>query len=201
MSKRWTDERRRNLKDRQLSRTRSPRLAEVIERNICTIMDLREEADARKTTQDRIADAITSFSGSMMFVYIHVAFFAGWIVVNVALGNKAFDPYPFSFLTLVVSLEAIFLATFVLISQNRMAAISDERADLDLQINLLAEYEVTRMLRVLDAIATKVGVEHIGDEIKELEMETRPEEVLQHIEARTQSVSGAEQRASGASSD
>ncbi|WP_218108376.1 DUF1003 domain-containing protein [Actinacidiphila rubida] len=93
------------------------------------------------TTQDRVADAITSFSGTMLFVYLHAVWFAGWIAVNEGLlGPRAvFDRYPFGLLTMVVSLEAIFLSTFVMVSQNRQAARENVRADLDFETNVRAE--------------------------------------------------------------
>ncbi|MFF3876279.1 DUF1003 domain-containing protein [Streptomyces sp. NPDC001978] len=92
-------------------------------------------------TQDRIADAITAFSGTMQFVYIHAAWFTVWIVFNEGLfGYSAvWDPYPFGLLTMIVSLEAIFLSTFVMVSQNRQAAREKVRADLDFETNVRSE--------------------------------------------------------------
>lgn len=94
-----------------------------------------------RTSQDRIADAITSFAGSLRFVYIHVAWFGVWIAVNLGAFGKAaiFDPYPFGLLTMVVSLEAIFLSTFVMVTQNRQAARENVRADLDFENNVRSE--------------------------------------------------------------
>jgi uncharacterized membrane protein len=170
----------------------NPALADVVERNICTLVDARRDEEERKSFQDRAADAITGFSGSMSFVYLHAVLFAGWIVANTGwLGNKPVDPFPFNFLTMVVSLEAIFLSTFVLVSQNRMAEVADKRADLDLQINLLAEHEVTRILKLVDAIADKLGIEGVKDpEIEELERDVMPEVVLQELEQREQDRKG-----------
>jgi uncharacterized membrane protein len=104
----------------------------------------------RRRLQDRIADRITAFSGSMAFVYLHVLWFAVWIVLNVT--GWAFDPFPFGLLTLVVSLEAIFLSTFVMISQNRESARSDLRAKLDFETNALSE-------AWLEALGDKLGVD------------------------------------------
>ena len=88
-------------------------------------------------------------------VYLHAVWFIVWITINLRWipGVKPFDPFPFGLLTMIVSLEAIFLSTFVLVSQNRMTVLADKRADLDLQINLLSEYEVTRILTLVDATA------------------------------------------------
>ncbi|MFD3583649.1 DUF1003 domain-containing protein [Streptomyces sp. NPDC058683] len=92
-------------------------------------------------TQDRIADAITAFSGTMQFVYLHAAWFTVWIAFNEGLfGHSAvWDPYPFGLLTMIVSLEAIFLSTFVMVSQNRQAMREKVRADLDFETNVRSE--------------------------------------------------------------
>ena len=107
--------------------------------------------------QDRLADRITAFAGSMPFVYIHVAWFAAWVGWNVWL--VPFDPFPFGFLTLVVSLEAIFLSTFVMIAQNRLSAESDARAKADYEVNVRAEAEIARMTHLLQSL-----VEHHIDD-------------------------------------
>lgn len=163
---------------------RHPLLSRVIERNIRTITRLRLQAIRNRSVQERVADAITSFSGSMPFVYLHIVWFGAWILVNSGLlGMQPFDPFPYGLLTMVVSLEAIFLSTFVLISQNRFSEEADRRADLDLQIGLLAEREMTRVLQMLDAIQDKLGIENDADsELADLEMETRPEDVLAEID-------------------
>ncbi|WP_328931398.1 MULTISPECIES: DUF1003 domain-containing protein [unclassified Streptomyces] len=92
-------------------------------------------------TQDRVADAITAFAGTMLFVYIHAFWFAVWIALNEGLFGQAgiFDPYPYGLLTMIVSLEAIFLSTFVMVSQNRQATRENVRADLDFETNLRSE--------------------------------------------------------------
>ncbi len=162
----------------------NPALADIVERNIRTIIRLREKAARDRSVQDRIADIITDFSGRTVFVYVHIVWFALWIFLNIAsFGFHPFDPYPYGLLTMIVSLEAIFLSTFVLISQNRLSAEAERRADLDLHIGLLTEHELTRVLKMLDAIQHKLGIAHDDDrELAELEMETRPEEVLAEIE-------------------
>ncbi|MGW1753867.1 DUF1003 domain-containing protein [Streptomyces mirabilis] len=92
-------------------------------------------------TQDRIADAITTFAGTMQFVYIHAAWFTVWIACNEGLFGRSavWDPYPFGLLTMIVSLEAIFLSTFVMVSQNRQAMREKVRADLDFETNIRSE--------------------------------------------------------------
>jgi len=161
----------------------NPALSQIIERNIRTIIQLRLKAARERSSQDRAGDAITSFSGSMAFVYLHVAWFSIWVLLNTGrFGVHPFDPFPYGLLTMVVSLEAIFLSTFVLITQNRLGDEVEHRADLDLHIGLLAEHELTRVLQMLDAIQEKLGVEnHAASELADLEMETKPEDVLAEI--------------------
>jgi uncharacterized membrane protein len=161
-----------------------PRLAKIIEQNIQTIIHTRQTAANQRTLEERLADAITDFSGRMYFVYFHIVWFGIWLFINLGyLGIRPFDPYPFGLLTMVVSLEAIFLATFVLISQNRLSAEADRRADLDLQIGLLTEYELTRVLKMLDAIQDKMGIENDTDEeLLDLEKDVHPEDVLEEID-------------------
>ena len=160
------------------------RLARIIEQNIHTIINSRRVAASQRTGEERLADAITDFSGRMFFVYFHVLWFGIWILLNLGyLGIKPFDPYPFGLLTMIVSLEAIFLSTFVLISQNRLSAEADRRADLDLQIGLLAEHELTRVLKMLDEIQDKMGIENDYDrELQDLEKNVHPEDVLSEID-------------------
>jgi uncharacterized membrane protein len=179
-----TDERRKFLKQRQLERCENPSLANVVERNIDAIDEYRREAEESRTFRDRIADVVTRFSGSIPFIYFHVLWFGIWILANLEIGGfPAFDPFPFGLLTTIVSLEAIFLSTFVLVSQNRQAAISERRSELDLQFDLLAEYEVTRILKLMDAMAKKMNLEECDtEEIKELKKDVKPEAVLQELE-------------------
>src|SRR5262245_57594391 len=106
---------------------------------------------ARRSPQDRAADAITRFAGSMLFVYLHVGWFVVWIVLNVAVPIP-FDKFPFVLLTLIVSLEAIFLSTFVMISQNREAQRSEIRAQLDFETNVLGEIWI-------EMIAARLGID------------------------------------------
>ena len=162
----------------------NPALSKVVERNIRTIIQLRLQAARARSVQNRLANAITAFSGHMAFVYMHTAWFGVWILLNTGrLGVRPFDPFPYGLLTMVVSLEAIFLATFVLISQNRLSEEAEHRADLALHIGLLTEHELTRVLQMLDAIQDKMGIKNDEDsELADLEMETKPEDVLAEIE-------------------
>jgi len=163
-----------------------PEMLGVIDRNIITMVDLRREEEQNKSTQDRAADALTLFSGSMIFVYIHMMWFGLWIIINLGWTSiKPFDPFPFGLLTLIVSLEAIFLSTFVLISQNRAGEVADKRADLDLQIDLLAEHKITHLVTIVATIADHLGIE-TGKipELALLESDVAPKQVLDEIQAR-----------------
>jgi len=172
-----------NLKEKVDHEKDNPALSKVIERNIRTILHLRTKAARERSLQGRIADAITSFSGRMVFAYVHIAWFGVWILLNTGrFGVHVFDPFPYGLLTMIVSLEAIFLSTFVLISQNRLGEETERRADLDLHIGLLTEHELTRVLQMLDAIQDKLDiVDHENSELADLEMETKPEDVLAEI--------------------
>jgi uncharacterized membrane protein len=157
----------------------------VMRRNIQALLDVRRRVEQEKTLEARIADRITRFTGSMTFVCLHALLFGGWIIVNLGLipGLSPFDPFPFVMLAMVASVEAIFLSTFVLISQNRMAAMADRRADLDLQVNLLTEHEVTRLIELVDAIARQLGVHSgRGPHLEELKKDIHPEAVLAEID-------------------
>ena len=159
-------------------------VADVTADNVAAMHRLEELALAHRSLADRIAELVARFCGSIIFVWIHVALFAAWIVWNTVPGMHHFDPYPFTFLTLCVSLEAIFLSSFILISQNYEMRITDRRNQLDLQINLLAEQENTKMLQLLERIAQKVGAGEASDaEVRALEQATRPEKLVEQIEA------------------
>ena len=159
-------------------------LGSVLERNIHALRQ-KEEHEARKASlQDRAADVITRFSGSMAFVYIHLVLVGGWVAVNLGLAPSVprFDP-TFVILATFASVEAIFLSTFVLISQNRAASAAERRAELDLQTNLLSEHEITRLLSLTIAIADRLGVEEARDpKLNELRRHVAPEKVLERLE-------------------
>ena len=158
---------------------------ELTNRNVKIVRKLEESAKQERTKADLVAERIANFCGSMTFVWVHIVWFGGWIGFNIIPGLPHIDPFPFTFLTLVVSLEAIFLSTFILISQNYDAKISERRNHLDLQINLLSEQENTRMLALLRAIAERVGCEIPHEpEIASLSEETDPERVAAQIEQR-----------------
>jgi uncharacterized membrane protein len=158
----------------------------LTQRNVEVVKKLEEAAQQERTASDRIANVIANFCGSMTFVWVHIVWFGGWIVLNLLPGVRHIDPFPFTFLTLVVSLEAIFLSTFILISQNHDTRMSERRNHLDLQINLLSEQENTKMIMMLQAIARKVGAEEVehDQDMKELAQDTELEKVVELIDRR-----------------
>jgi uncharacterized membrane protein len=164
-------------------------LTPVVERNIAAVDQRSATAAGERTVQERIADGMTRFAGSVPFIGFHALWFAGWIGINEGLlGIPPFDPFPYGLLTTIVSLEAIFLSMFILASQNRQMRLADRLNALDLQFNLLAEHEITRILRAVDAIASHLKIpEGQRGEMKELEKDVEPSAVLEALEQREKS--------------
>jgi uncharacterized membrane protein len=159
-------------------------LAPALERNIEALVQRRSREKASAGVEQKVADAITAFTGSMRFVYLHLLVFGLWIVANLRWipGIPVWDE-TFVMLAMVASVEAIFLSTFVLISQNRMAAEADKRADLDLQVSLLTEHELTKVARLLAKIAERVEVDPQAEkELDEVTSPVAPEAVLDKIQ-------------------
>ena len=162
-------------------------LASVLERNIRALEDRRRREEAAASGGARLAELITRFTGSMPFVYLHLVVVAGWIAVNAGLipGVPRFDP-TFVIMATWASVEAIFLSTFVLISQNRQAAAADKRADLDLHINLLAEHELSRLADLVARIAEKLEIDPRSIDLDEVRRDIEPERVLDALERQEQ---------------
>ena len=133
-------------------------------------LNANEEIDRIRKAENRVSDKITAFAGTMRFVYIHSVWFGLWIAINLGLLGAAliFDEYPFGLLTLIVSLEAIFLSTFVMISQNRQARSAEIRSDLDYKTNVMAEREIDIIMRALQRMAEKQGI-GVDDLVSDLE--------------------------------
>ena len=112
---------------------------------IIATKNIRKEIEKNKTFLDKISDFITDFSGSELFIFLHIIWFSFWLVYNLSVKDP-FDPFPFGLLTLIVSLEAIILATFILVSQNRQSEVSDMRSELDFQIDRKAESNIAEIL-------------------------------------------------------
>jgi uncharacterized membrane protein len=162
----------------------TPNLSEALKRNIAALEARRRGEEQQASVQEKIAEAITRFTGSLRFVYLHLALFGVWIALNFNLfpGLRSFDP-TFVILATWASVEAIFLSTFVLISQNRAAATADKRADLDLQISLLAEHEITKLVLMNLELAQHLGLRKADDPvIEDITRDVAPEAVLDEIE-------------------
>jgi uncharacterized membrane protein len=161
----------------------SPTAAEITRRNVRTVRELEQLAVAEPSFADRTASFVARFAGSIHFVWIHVVFIVAWIAANSVPGLPHWDPYPFTLLTMWASLEAIFIASFILIAQNYAMRLSDRRAQLDLQVNLLAEQETSKALKLLENIARKVGAQCGDDpEIEALAEATRLETLASQID-------------------
>ncbi len=152
------------------------------------ILSVKGRADEKRKLSERIADALTLGFGSMAFLVLNVVWFVVWIVINVGLipGIEPFDPFPFGFLTMVVSLEAIALAIIVLMSQNRAAKIADLREEVDLQVDMMAEQELTKLLQLVTMLAEKQGIDLRHDE--ELQEMVQPSDHSQIEQALEQEV-------------
>jgi|SRR5580704_4530402 uncharacterized membrane protein len=128
--------------------------------NIDAIAKLEHDALERRTPTERVSDVITKLVGNMGFLLAHLILISGWCLLNLRVvpGLKAFDPFPFGVLALVVSSESVFLTIFVLISQSRMARQSERRSHLDLQVGMLSEQELTTVLQMLRKLCLHLGV-------------------------------------------
>ncbi|HZY16746.1 MAG TPA: DUF1003 domain-containing protein [Ramlibacter sp.] len=157
--------------------------SDITRRNVRTVRELEQLATASPSFADRAASFVARFCGSIHFVWIHAVLVAAWIVVNSVPGLPHFDPYPYTLLTMWGSLEALFLASFILIAQNYAMRVSERRAELDLQVNLLAEQENTKTLQMLEAIAAAVGATQGGDpEVAALAEATRLDSLARQLD-------------------
>ena len=159
--------------------------AGVIERNIQSLLHHRHRQELDKTRGEHLAHWMTRFTGSMTFVYFHITVFGLWIAINLE-WLRIIAPFDrkFVFLPIFTSIEAIFLSTFVLINQNRMQAVEKRRADLALQVSLLSEHEITRVVGLVTKIASKMGIAEAHDpELASLAREVTPEDMLEKMES------------------
>ena len=160
-------------------------LNSALRRNISTLRQRRLDEEASAGVQERVASAITRFSGSMRFVYLHASAYGLWILANLGWlpGMRPWDP-TFVVLAMIASVEAIFLSTFILITQNRMSATAERRAELDVQIGLLAEAEITKLVQLVSEIAQRMNVAAAHQsELEEMKKQVSPEAVLDAIES------------------
>lgn len=134
-------------------------LSDAARRNIAAVRELAAEVRLGRTRLDRITDAISGFAGSPKFLAAQALAVGGWVALNAVPWLGRFDPFPFEFLNFVLAVEAILLSTVVLMAQNRQGRAASEQADLHLQVGLLAEQEATKMLEMLRAIHTRLGLD------------------------------------------
>ena len=160
-----------------------PSISKIVEQNVNALLNRKQEEHNKKSTTDKIAISITHFAGSMASIYAHIIFFGVWVLWNVGLLNlEPFDP-TFIILATYAGIEAIFLTTFVLIGQKHLNEQSAKWADLDLQVSLLSEYEITAVLNVVTAIAKKMDIETAENkELEELSKRIHPNKVLDTME-------------------
>ncbi|MEA2604512.1 MAG: hypothetical protein QOF89_5504 [Acidobacteriota bacterium] len=159
--------------------------SESARKNIDAIVRLEEAAVRQRSLGERVSDAFTRVMGSMSFVAIHLVLFAVWCVVNLGLTPlRPFDPFPFGILTLIVSAEGVLLAIFVLVSQNRMSRQANQRAHLNLQINLLAEQESTKLLQKVQSLLDHFGIEPtaVDQVVERLSQETHVETLVNELQ-------------------
>lgn len=175
----------------QQSRPSTPAsTSRLLERNLRALVQHAAEEEQAKPTADRVAMAIWRFAGTMKFVYFHVVLFGFWAALDLGWipGIRNFDP-TFTIIGSTAAVEAIFLATFVLMAQLRMAAKADMRNQLDVQVSLVAEQEITHILRLVAAMGERMGIEEAKDpEIQELLRELKPRDVLDRINVHTDAV-------------
>jgi uncharacterized membrane protein len=160
--------------------------ADPMDYNVEAIAKLELEEMHRRSAGEKVSDFFVSFMGSMPFLVFHVVGFIVWFAINLGFLPyvRAFDPFPFGILTLIVSSEGVFLAIFILISQNRMTRQSDKRAHLDLQVSILAEQEMTMMLRMQQRLCEHLGVEveDVRDDADRMVEETDVERIVSTLE-------------------
>jgi uncharacterized membrane protein len=157
----------------------------MVDANVRNVADVERAFEGRRTRGQRVSDAIANFSGTIFFVVLHVVIFTAWFLVNTYKfpGIPNFDPYPFTLLNMAVSVEAVLLSTFVLMKQNGMQNKSDHRNRLNLQIDLLAEKEVTKMLQLLRLVCIKLEIEEVthDEELDDMVSATSIEHMAERI--------------------
>ncbi len=158
----------------------------AVESNIQSVASMEKSLETNRTFVDRVADVIGGFSGSMTFVGLHVFWFTAWFLINTGMipGVPRFDPFPFILLAMIVSVEGVLLSTFVLMKQNRMQKRIDVRDQLDLQINLLSEKEITKALQLLTALCRKFEISQEGDtELQEMANTTSVDSLAHQVQS------------------
>jgi uncharacterized membrane protein len=166
-------------------RQQDRRISSAAIANIDAIAQMEEEFLSSRTLWERFADAIAAFTGSVAFVVLHLAGFAGWFAVNLGAvpGIRPFDPYPFILLAMAVSCEGVLLSTFVLMKQNRMSRRAEQRDHLHLQVALLAEKELTKLLQGQQRMSGHLGIPEVvqDPETRELSEDTAVDSIAREL--------------------
>lgn len=167
------------------SKTPESHVPSVVGRQIATVAEIEEQWLRERKVGEHLGDMLAAALGTLQALVAHAVWFAAWFAINLGWipEIEPFDPFPFGLLTLVVSLEAIFLSLFLLISQNRLTRQADRRTHLDMQINILAEAEVTVILKLVQKLCDKLGVEGLDEaELRELGRPTDLKRMFQALE-------------------
>jgi uncharacterized membrane protein len=173
---------------REQATSSSAKLKQEFAKSHQIVKSLKAKADAKRTASQKFADWMTAAFGSVTFLTLNALWFAVWIAWNVRVipGLEPFDPFPFGLLTMLVSLEAIFLSIFVLISQNRASQIADLREEVDLQVDITTEQELTKLLHMMSLLLEKQGIDvsHDGElsaMLKPTDIDTLEEELEREV--------------------
>ena len=158
------------------------------------IADVVKLEPSRRTLGERLAERITNFTGSLLFVWIHIVWFSLWIALNLPWwGFRPFDPFPFTFLTMIVSLEAIFLSAFILMAESTQSRLADQRARVNLEVDMIAEREVTKLVELVVAIHQHLGIHRPHDlELKSMQKTTDIERLAQVAQATSEAQNGSD---------
>ena len=157
--------------------------------NVETVIRVENEALRPRSRSEAITDAIGGFVGTISFVVLQIVASAGWVIVNAGIISQPFDPFPYSLLSSITSLEAVLIAAFVLMKQNRMGIIADRRDHLDLQVNLLTERQATQIIQMLDRLSIHLGVEqHHDDHSRRLGRHVAVEHLVEEVHGRLSDV-------------
>ena len=175
-----------------MSKTANRAPASVAE-NVETVLRVENETQRPRSRSEAITDVIGGFVGTISFVAAQLIAFAAWVIVNAATFSQLapFDPFPYPLLSSITSLEAVLLAAFVLMKQNRMGMVADRRDHLDLQVNLLTEQRAAQIIQMLDRLSARLGVEQHQDETsRELGRRVAVEHLVEELHRRLPDASG-----------
>lgn len=173
-------------------------LSEAAQQNIRTVIELERSAHGQKSWSEALSDRVSAVAGSLAFVLVQLTAAAAWALWNaVAPVEVQFDPYPYGLLTILVSLEAVFIATFVLIAQNRMSQRTERRDHLHLQVALLTEQELTLVLRMLRQVSERLHIPPETDDAAKADRMTEETNVHELMEILKRELPSTDQNPAG----